>query len=103
MGWIIERHPAAGRVYSIEVYREAFPLLLGGMSGALLLYLRAKDPNPPSLPSPPKTQGRPAGRPYPEIPGIFYRLPNNQHAASAILLLGSVHSPFLTPNSEFNA
>ena len=54
MGWIIERHPAAGRVYPIEAYREAFLLLLGGMSGALLLYLRAKDSNPPPFPSPPK-------------------------------------------------
>jgi len=54
MGWIIERHPAAGRVYPIEAYREAFLLLLGGMSGALLLYLRAKDSNPPPLSPPPK-------------------------------------------------
>jgi nitrate/nitrite transporter NarK len=54
MGWIIERHPSAGRVYPIEAYREAFLLLLGGMSGALLLYLRAKDPNPPPLLSSPK-------------------------------------------------
>ncbi len=54
MGWVIERHPAAGRVYPIEAYREAFLLLLGGMSGALLLYLRAKDSNPPPLSPPPK-------------------------------------------------
>jgi sugar phosphate permease len=53
MGWVIERHPAAGRVYPIEAYREAFLLLLGGMGGALLLYLRAKN-SPPSFPSPPK-------------------------------------------------
>ncbi|HXZ35832.1 MAG TPA: MFS transporter [Thermodesulfobacteriota bacterium] len=54
MGWIIERHPAVGRIYPIEAYQEAFLLLLGGMAGSLLLYLRAKDSNPPSLLSPPK-------------------------------------------------
>ncbi len=54
MGWIIERHPAVGRIYPIEAYREAFLLLLGGMVGSLLLYLRAKDSNPSSPLSPPK-------------------------------------------------
>ena len=43
MGWIIERHPPTGRIYPIEAYRESFFLLLVGMVGALLLYLRAKD------------------------------------------------------------
>ena len=54
MGWIIERHPPVGRVYPIEAYREAFLLLLAGMVGALLLYLRAKDSNSLSFPSPPR-------------------------------------------------
>jgi MFS family permease len=48
MGWIIERHPPTGRIYPIEAYRESFLLLLVGMVGALLLYLRAKDSNPHS-------------------------------------------------------
>jgi MFS family permease len=54
MGWIIERHPALGRIYPIEAYREAFLLLLGGMSGALLLYFRSRDSNPLSPLSHPK-------------------------------------------------
>ena len=54
MGWIIERHPPAGRVYPIAAYREAFLLLLAGAIGALLLYLSAKDSKPLSSPAPPK-------------------------------------------------
>ena len=43
MGWIIERHPAANRVYPLEAYREAFLLLLVGMILSLILYLRTRE------------------------------------------------------------
>jgi predicted MFS family arabinose efflux permease len=43
MGWLIERHPAAGGVYPPEAYRDAFFLLVAGMAVALILYSRTRE------------------------------------------------------------
>ncbi|MGA2959591.1 MAG: MFS transporter [Thermodesulfobacteriota bacterium] len=49
MGWIIERHPPVGRVYPIEAYREAFLLILAGLSVSFILYLRTPEPHPKNV------------------------------------------------------
>lgn len=43
MGWMIERHPAMGRVYPIEAYRGAFFLLIVGLILSLVLYSRTTE------------------------------------------------------------